>query len=192
MKQFKTTKKKNPIINNIFIEKWHPRYDEIENDEKQYEKIIASVSDELSQESTILRGTFIDILNWKSPRVRGIVRMNEFNVYADAFRQCFNAQDNEKLAILDKLYGVGVPVASTILHFMYPNCFPIMDIRTVETLYYAGYIESKTISQEHYCVFRAVILEIAKDNPKWSLRQIDRALFAYHKIHLRLNAERCL
>lgn len=170
-------------IDDSFIEKWHPKYDEIEDDEEDYKTIITKVSNELSQKGTISKGTFIDILNWKAPRVKGIVKLNEFDTYDKAFRKCFKAPNDEKLAILNELYGIGVPVASTILHFMYPQSFPIMDIRTVETLYYAGYIKSKTRDQKRYIPFRYAILSIATDYPKWSLRQIDRALFAYHKIY---------
>ena len=59
-----------------------------------------------------------------------------------------------------------------------------MDIRTAETLYHAGYIASKIRDQKRYILYQSAILTIAKDHPKWSLRQIDRALFAYHKIYL--------
>jgi hypothetical protein len=36
----------------------------------------------------------------------------------------------------------------------------------------------------HYASFRSEILKIVRDNPSFSLRDIDRTLFAYHKIHL--------
>lgn len=54
-----------------------------------------------------------------------------------------------------------------------------MDIRTAETLQFAGYIKSKTRDQKGYIPFRGAILSIAEDYPK-----IDKALFAYHKIYL--------
>jgi thermostable 8-oxoguanine DNA glycosylase len=196
--------RKNPIIeiDDAFIEKWHPKYDEFGDDvEEDYKTIIAKISNELSRKGTMLKDTFIDILNWKAPRLKGIVRLNEFDTYEKAFLKCFKAPNDEKLAILDELYGIGVPVASTILHFMYPQSFPIMDIRTAETLYYAGYIRSKARDQKCYIFFQSTILTIAKDHPKWSLRQIDRALFAYHKNHKKYlglkikgregNAKRC-
>jgi len=74
-----------------------------------------------------------------------------------------------------------------------------MDIRTVETLHYAGYIKSTARDQRRYIPFQSTILTIAKEYPKWSLRQIDRALFAYHKIYFETKikgreakAKRCL
>lgn len=171
------------VIDNTFVEEWHPKYDKIENDQEEYEAIITKVSNDLSQKGTISKETFIRILDWKAARVKGIVRLNEFDTYEKAFRECFKASNGEKLAILDDLYGIGVPVASTILHFMYPQYFPIMDIRTVETLHYMGYIKLKARDQKRYVSFQSTILTIARDYPKWSLRQIDKALFAYHKIY---------
>jgi len=43
-----------------------------------------------------------------------------------------------------------------------------------------------------YGIFRGVVADIAQLYPRWSLRQIDRTLFAYHKIQLKPNAKRCL
>jgi hypothetical protein len=95
-----------------------------------------------------------------------------------------SVEEDQKLTILLRLYGIGSPVGSTILHFMYPNSFPIIDIRTAKTLHYAGRIESSLTDFAHYTPFRAEMLKIAGENPGFSLREIDRALFAYHKIYL--------
>lgn len=84
------------------------------------------------------------------------------------------------MAILDELYGIGVPVASTILHFIYPSIFPIMDVRAAEALYYSGYLNAKSRTQNNYANYRRVITDIAQQN-KCSLRELDKALFAYHK-----------
>lgn len=89
------------------------------------------------------------------------------------------------------LPGVRMPVASTILHFIYPKRFPIVDYRTVETLQHfdclnksrSRYFFRDTIAG--YRVFQRVMLNIARQRQKWSLRQIDRALFAYHKEELK-------
>jgi len=131
------------------------------------------------------KGTFERILIWKSPRLKGIAKLNEFHIYAEGLKRCLEAPEDKKLRILDDLYGIGVPTASTILHFIYPNEFPIMDVRTAEVLFYSGYIESKKRDQKRYVPFLSAIMDIAHDYPKWSLRQIDKALFAYHKIALK-------
>jgi hypothetical protein len=167
-----------------FISTWHPKYDQIANDETEYRNLVALVKKEIGQKSTISKETFIRILNWKSPRVKGIVRLNEFNIYGKGIGAAYNAEENQKLIILLRLYGIGTPVGSTILHFMYPNAFPIIDIRTAETLHYAGRIESSLTGFSRYASFQSEMLRIARENPIFTLREIDRALSAYHKIYL--------
>jgi len=169
-----------------FISTWHPKYDQIANDETEYRNLVALVKKEIGQKSTVSKETFIRILNWKSPRVKGIVRLNEFYIYEKVIGAAYGAEENKKLIILLRLYGIGTPVGSTILHFMYPNSFPIIDIRTAETLHYAGRIKSSLTYFSHYASFRSEMLKIAKENPSFTLREIDRALFTYHKIYLSL------
>ena len=176
----------NLKIDYEFISARHPKYDQIANDEVEYSNLVALVKKEVEQKSTISKETFIRILNWKSPRVKGIVRLNEFYIYEKGISDAHNAEEDEKLIILLRMYGIGTPVGSTILHFMYPNSFPIIDMRTAETLYYAGRIKSKLTDFSHYASFRSEILKIARENPSFSLREIDRALFTYHKIYLSL------
>ena len=171
-------------IDHSFISTWHPKYDEIASDEDEYKNLVILTNTEIREKCTVSRQTFIRILNWKSPRVKGIVRLDEFSVYGKGISAAYSAEENEKLKILIRLYGIGTPVGSTILHFIYPNSFPIIDIRTAETLYYACRIKSKSTDFSHYASFRSEMLKIAKENPSFTLREIDRALSAYHKIYL--------
>lgn len=186
----KDTNLKRQIVGNDlkidynFISIWHPKYDEIANDENEYKKLVTLVNEGIREKRTISKQTFIRILNWKSPRVKGIIRLNEFSQYKKAINAAYNAEENEKLKILIQLYGISAPVGSTILHFIYPNSLPIIDIRTAETLYYAGRIKSKSTDFSHYASFRSEMSKIVKENPTFSLREIDRALSAYHKICL--------
>lgn len=105
--------------------------------------------------------------------------------HARAFRHAASVPPARKLAALlgngRKLPGVGAPTGSTIIHFIHPKTMPIIDVRTVETLFEAGRISAKQRNLEHYEEFRKAIDKIKRDCPGWTLRQIDRALFAYHK-----------
>lgn len=83
--------------------------------------------------------------------------------------------------IRGKPSGFGVPVASTILHYIFPDRFPIIDIRTAEALYINSKIKSPDRSDYRiYDQFRSAIIEIVRKTG-CSLHQIDRALFAYHR-----------
>jgi hypothetical protein len=179
---------KKIIIDDAFIEKWHLRY--CEHDEKEYERIILAVLNDITRMGTISKLTLERIVNWKAARAKGYVKWKNFGKYKKAFRTALSSWEDQKIAILDDLPGVGIPMASTILHFIYPKIFPIVDFRTVEALQKGGYLDKSKSKYrfrdtiQGYNCFRRTILNIAQRCPTRSLREIDRALFAYHKIEL--------
>lgn len=177
----------NIIIDDVFIESWGQKYDKIEGDDETYKKIVEKVKQNISKIGTISSETFEDIYNWKAARAKGYVNWDNYHKYDEVFRIALQAPKDKKIEILIDLSGVGVPFASTILHFIYPKIFPIVDFRTVEVLQNAGYLEkSKSLYHfrntiQGYGLFCSVILDIGRQNKKRSLRQIDKSLFAYHK-----------
>ena len=174
-------------IDDAFIGKWHPRYDRTENDETCYQKLVDLVAGEMRSGATILKETFLAIWSWKGAmRVIRYVMMDEYDTrYATAFRLAASEPPERKLATLlargVKLPGVGAATGSTIIHFMHPHCMPIIDVRTIKVLHEACRIKTKQSDLAHYEEFRRAIDDIKHRCPSWSLRQIDRALFAYHK-----------
>jgi len=171
----------NTTVDKIFIQTWAPQYDlsGVGDNYSEYDILLKEVSKEIGQGS-ITKSTFVKLLKWKSPRLLGIVPLDRYNEYNDKIKEAIAAADNEKLQLLDELYGVGVPVASTILHFIYPNKFPIMDVRVTEALVNFGYLDVKARSPNNYFVYQKTLLLIVQ-NTGCSMREIDKALFAYHK-----------
>jgi hypothetical protein len=175
------------VIDDAFIREWHPKYDVTENDEREYQRLVGEVARDLNSLGTILQGTFLAVWNWKGAmRVIRHVNLEEYNsVYATAFRRAASESPERKLAVLlaagVKLSGVEAPTGSTILHFMHPQIMPIIDVRTVEVLYAAGLLSTDRRDLAHYEEFRQAIEGIRQRCPGWSLREIDRSLFAYHK-----------
>jgi len=172
-------------IDDEFIKEWHPRY--AEADEGDYGELVASVARQMSSSGTISKDTFLAIWNWKGAmRVIGHVLLDQYDtLYAGAFRRAASEPPERKLAALlgppVKLPGFGAPTASTIIHFIYPESMPIIDVRTVEVLFAAGLVAGKGRDLRHYEEFRRAIDGIRSRCPGWTLRQVDRALFAYHK-----------
>ena len=169
------------VIDDAFIARWHPKYDETETDEPRYQCIASKVQREIRDVGGIGRETFTDILDWKAARVKGKIDWQNTDRYIRCFKLCLEAESQERLAMLAGLPGVGVPVASTILHFMEPSKFPIMDVRTVEVLHRFRYIKHRSRDLKRYPLFQNAIHSVQCASPTWSLRQIDRALFAFHK-----------
>lgn len=171
-----------PLINKDFIEKWSPRYDKLydETDEPDYKAIIEKVETEISDNKTLSMDTFTAIIIWKSQRAKGKVDWDDFQLYQSAIKHVLDIPDELKLGLLAWLDGIDIPVGSTILHFMYPKRFPIVDFRVTEVLNDAGFLNSYTISKKTYRKYKSVIEDIMKDTG-CNIRMIDRALFAYHK-----------
>jgi hypothetical protein len=178
---------KTVVIDDSFISEWHPKYDSTENDEADYRRLVAAVAFDMASTGTICLDTFVGIWHWKGAmRVIRHVQIEEYEtVYAPAFRHAASEPPERKLSVLlgptTKLPGIEAATGSTILHFMHPDIMPIIDVRTIEVLFDAGLIATERRDLAHYEEFRQAISTIKRTCPRWSLRQIDRALFAYHK-----------
>ncbi len=168
-------------INGPFIANWGKAFDISASGQEAYEELVSQVKRDVEKCGYITKPTLIRLVDWKSSRIRPIFEKRDFREYRAGIKKCLAAGDEEKMARLDGLHGVGAPVASTILHFTYPDRFPIIDVRTAETLYHLGYIESPKVSAKRYAAFRDAIRRIQGQCPQYSLRQIDMALFAYDK-----------
>jgi hypothetical protein len=188
-------------IDDAFIKEWHPRYDQTENDEEEYGRLVGTVAREMKSTGTISKNTFLAIWRWKGA-MRAIGKttiyvqgqntkaatpaQDEYDSrYAPAFRRAASEPPQRKLGALlapgVKLPGIGAPTGSTLIHFIHPQTMPIIDIRTAGVLFAFGRIASAECWLETYEEFRDAIKKINRECPGWTLRQIDRALFAYHK-----------
>lgn len=168
-----------------FIEKWEKVYDCHENDEAEYRILIETIATELERHHEIKKETFIRLINWKSSRLRGLIKLNEYETkYQPVLSNLEVVRESRSMInSLVSLYGIGVPFASTILHFLHPDIFPIIDIRTTESLAYFGLWDNKSINEVNYLSFCGIIKNIRKKSGS-TFRKIDRALFSFHKIYL--------
>jgi len=179
------TKALSMTIDSTFIEHWEPEYDKIASDETEYLSLIERVNQETKIYKSIPPETLERIINWKSPRTKGYIKWTNYDIYRNAFRETLDPRNPVNMSLLVSLPGIGAPVASTILHFFFPDVYPIYDFRTVEVLNSFGYLKNKTVNLSRYPEFQKVIQEIRTALLHYNLRQIDRALFAYHKINFR-------
>ena len=175
-------------IDSEFIRKWSPCYDPLEHDESEYKSIVETTRSQLNADRQISQELFVRMVRWKSARLLGrghiekVLSTEGYGWYDGAIKRALCAKEDEKICcLIMKGKGIRTAVASTILHFMYPDSFPIMDFRTVEVLLGLGCINSKSKEPENYPKFAAVLRSIAEKTPH-SLRDVDRALFAYHKV----------
>jgi hypothetical protein len=119
------------------------------------------------------------IVRWKSPRKIACIDDNTDTEIARALRFASDPRTSERSAIdvLDRLHGVGIPIASAILTTMFPERYTIIDFRALESL---GIVRAPTDSVDYYLSYLAKCRELARKH-KVSLRTLDRALWQWSK-----------
>jgi hypothetical protein len=81
------------------------------------------------------RTEFLEVCAWKTPRSRPKVTSNTEAGVIEATRQALAAADEAtRISALLGLAGVGVPTASTLLYCAFPDDYPILDVRALESL----------------------------------------------------------
>ena len=125
------------------------------------------------------RAQFLVVCAWKSPRSRPRVEANEEATVRFATAAALTAADERaRMEALLALDGVGVPTASTLLHFAAPDRYPILDVRALESLgertARSGYPVAYWL--EYVAACRALALRHGVD-----LRTLDKALWQWSK-----------
>ena len=79
-----------------------------------------------------------EVARWKypAPKLRRLVAENTADKVREISEASFSADAEEQARIegLLKLRGVGWSMASTILHFVFPCCYPILDVRAMRAV----------------------------------------------------------
>jgi hypothetical protein len=124
------------------------------------------------------RDEFLEVCAWKSARSRPLVQANDALPVEAATRAAFEAADEAaRMGALTGLHGVGVPTGSVLLYFAFPDRYPILDVRALESLGRKGrsvYPVSFWVAYVHTC------RELAAEN-RVSLRTLDKALWQHSK-----------
>ena len=81
------------------------------------------------------REEFIEICAWKTARSRSKVVSNTEAAVLEATAKAFaTSAEATRMSALLQLEGVGVPTASTLLYVAFPDDYPILDVRALESL----------------------------------------------------------
>jgi len=126
------------------------------------------------------RERFIKVGLWKSKRPKKKYKSNGDLVVREITRFSFTTRSEEaRIKSLMVLNGVSYPFASVILHFAFPNRYPIMDFRTIWSL---GWQQPKYYTFDFWQKYCKKIREISKKTGE-GIRTIDKALWEYSKEH---------
>lgn len=121
---------------------------------------------------------FIKIGLWKSKRPKSKYESNDDLVVREITRFSLATKSEEaRIKSLLVLNGVSYPVASVILHFAFPERYPILDFRAIWSL---GWSQPKYYAfsfWKNYCdEIKGISKKIGED-----MRTIDKALWEYSK-----------
>lgn len=144
--------------------------------------LFEEVSNNFKKNHFLTNEEFFSIVIWKSPRVKtkvlkGIKKSGK--TVKEITEKLFAEKDRgEKINILRKIYGIGIPVASAVLTVCFPDEFTITDYRATEALNKTKNVKIKdpSILIENYLEYVDICKEIAKEN-NLSLRDTDRCLW---------------
>jgi len=172
-------------ISGEFVYHWAAEYDKHFNESKeaQVEKQLRQWLAQQPEPKYLDKEHFVKLGWWKARRQMENYKANDRNLVEEATRLAYEATNERiKLHILKVLKGVQVPVASTILHFLQPDSFPIFDIHVRKSLKKAGRWDGDVndASDEAWRDY-VVLMRDLSEHLGVSLRELDKALWAYDK-----------
>lgn len=118
------------------------------------------------------------ICAWKTDRSRSRVATNSETAIEMATGRAFRSKDEAKrMEAMTGLSGVGVPTGSALLYFAFPDDYPILDVRALESL---GQ-KARTIYPTEYWVDYLLACRRLAAEADVPIRVLDKALWQASK-----------
>lgn len=124
------------------------------------------------------REEFLEVCAWKTVRSRPKVANNAGAAVIKATRRALARNDEAtRMSALLELAGVGVPTASVLLYFAFPDDYPILDVRALESL---GARARSQYPVNFWLDYLQACRELARSCGV-SIRTLDKALWQHSK-----------
>jgi hypothetical protein len=124
------------------------------------------------------REEFIEVCAWKTTRSRPRVAANTEAAVVEATGRALAAGDEAaRFSALLELDGVGAPTASTLLYFAFPDDYPILDVRALDSLGVKG---RSTYPLSFWLAYLEACRALARRSGV-SIRTLDKALWQHSK-----------
>lgn len=150
--------------------------------EETYPKDIALEKEFLgwfTEHRHLTKPMFVKLGRWKTVRQTKNYKANTPVAVKRITKEALASNnEEERIEKLMELKGVGWPVASVILHFAFPNKYPILDVRAAWSL---G-VDGQTYNMDFWLTY---VEQFRKLQKKTGLpaRTIDRALWMHSKLN---------
>jgi hypothetical protein len=121
---------------------------------------------------------FRGVCRWKTPRSAPLVALNGADVVETSTRVALSeaASDRERVKELQSLRGVGLPTASVLLHLVYSERYPIIDVRALHALGVPARSHSYRLWESFVTEYRRLVAQAGVDG-----RTLDRALWQWSR-----------
>jgi hypothetical protein len=162
------------------VKAWSDKYiyDTIEGDAIGENHIRQKIVPNVHKRGYFLKDEFLVLGRWKSPRPILHYSKNSQEYIAEVTKASLQSNSEQfRIEVLTLLSGVSWPVASTILHFVFENQYPILDFRALWSL---GINEAPAYDFTFWQAYVKYCQELAETH-KLSIRQLDKALWQYSK-----------
>jgi hypothetical protein len=118
------------------------------------------------------------LCGWKTVRSKSRVAQNS-DIFVEMITRAAFATDDEfeRMTALCALRGVEAPTASVLLHFAFPNRYPIIDWRALESI---GEPEQAIYSVRYWLAYVDACRALATEAGV-SMRVLDKALWQYSR-----------
>jgi hypothetical protein len=139
---------------------------------------LEKIRKDVKRQQYLTKDQLVIIANWKSPRVKHQIAKNDNSFVIEVSKAAFGSKHPAfQIEVLTLLKGVGWPMASVILHFFFPEPFPIIDFRA---LYSIGR-EDITPQDYNFQFWEKYVHFFRKtlDDTGVDKRTLDRALWQY-------------
>lgn len=140
----------------------------------------------LPDRSKLTVDTLFQIAREKSRRKAALVRRNDDHLVERVTELAFSLSDGQKaVRLLCVLDGVDLPTASAVLSWMFPDRWPVIDVRAWQTLHSFGVVTSRAsgrgLGMAQWRVYLQAVEALLDqlDGLAKTPQQVDRLLYAY-------------
>lgn len=129
----------------------------------------------------------VKVCRWKSARAIKHIRRNCADTIKKITKAAFATRsERKKLSLLTSLYGVSVPMASSILMLTSPTRYGVIDIRVWQLLYEMGTVKTNAegvgFDFKQWYRYLMILRHFAKKY-KVGARDVERTLFRVHALY---------
>ena len=141
----------------------------------QQDENIFKIMSQAKKRGYMTKDDLVKVAEWKAIRNRGNCKRNSDTIIKQMTEIAFapDCDEEVRITVLQSINGVSWAMASVILHFAFPEEYPLLDIRAMTTI---GGVTNRTYNFDIWWNYTLFCRKEAKKH-NITLRELDRALW---------------